>query len=198
MMQKTETIYNIEQTQHQLVSRLSSREKALLRYAVIEKGDKVLYVNCGSSALLNALALKEVCQMCGTSSDFDNACKTRIELPAADIVYVQKNEIPWHDDTFDIILISSSDHHNQTELMDNVIKKLKPGGQLLMYTPWQPRPFIKLASFFSKYDKVDGKHTFCTKQIAVTKFEKYGLQNISFHLVKIGTAITVGWKRKYD
>ena len=114
--------------------KLSMLERSMLRWAIIDPGDKVLDVNPKNGSLLGYLARHMECDICGISGNMESVKQTRICLQNADVLYAHAEDIPWRDNSFHTVFLRKTklDDFNWKQSLKEALRVLKPGGQLLV------------------------------------------------------------------
>ena len=182
---------------HRAPNRINAAMRGLCQWAVLDPGDKVLDMNCGNGALLEALGRKCECLLCGITPFVDRSREARALLPDADILFAIPEDIPWHDDAFDLVLSSQPlyEMEDVPQAMAEAFRVLKPGGQFLLATPWYPAPLRQLFNRFSpKSDDIN--EAYQSKQGVFDCLKAAGFDEISWHTPEFGMAIAVAWKKR--
>jgi 2-polyprenyl-3-methyl-5-hydroxy-6-metoxy-1,4-benzoquinol methylase len=112
--------------------------------------DRVLDFGCGTGVFL-ALAAP----LCGTitgvdiSTKFVDACREMIDrraLTNAEARTVEPGELPFGEETFDVVMMVDVIHHLEEPgaVLEAVMRRLRPGGRLLIFEPNKLNPLIWL------------------------------------------------------
>ncbi len=194
MLQKTQSSALQTKVKVSFPNRLSAGERGLLQFAVIDDEDKTLHIACGHGTLLRELSKQHRCEMCGTTNDIEALRYARQTLTDADIIYAQPEEIPWHDESFTVLLCSSSftDMTNPRHLLKESLRVLKPGGQMVIALPWYPAPISTV------FNRMEGSNYYYSKQEAIAALEVMGFESVTWHSNELGNCVVVGWKPKYQ
>ena len=86
-------------------SKLSPAEKGMLRWAVLDPGDKVLDANTRDGLMLEYLYRNMECEICGLSSDMERVRQSRECLRGANVAYAEEHNIPWQQNFFDAVML---------------------------------------------------------------------------------------------
>ena len=111
-----------------------------------ERGDKVLDAYVGNGLMLEYLQRNMECEVCGVSDDMQCVRTSRSRLRNADIVYASREDIPWKEDTFDSVYLKIVTSSPTEAALEEILRVLKPGGQLLIGFRTIPAPFRQVAS----------------------------------------------------
>ena len=122
--------------------RLSPMERCLLKWAVIDRDDRVLDVGLGNGLMAEYLLRNMECEVCGVADDMDLVRSTRGLVRSADLVYAAAGDIPWRDQAFHTVLLRPSrmDGSAMENQLREVHRVLKEGGQLVMGMRNLPAP----------------------------------------------------------
>ena len=74
--------------------RLSPMERCLLKWAVIDRDDRVLDVGLGNGLMAEYLLRNMECEVCGVADDMELVRSTRGLVRSADLVYAAAGDIP--------------------------------------------------------------------------------------------------------
>lgn len=178
--------------------KLTAGEKGFFRLAVIDEDDKVLHVSCATGTLLSRLTEKYSCSFCGTTDDLPKMRRARSALPQADIIYAEPDDIPWHDDSFAVVMCSAPffQMEDPGKMLVEVLRVLKPGGQFLISLPWYPAPINQMLNALMRRSDMERPPVYYTKQEAMASLEAMAFEAVSFHPESFGTAVVIGWKAK--
>ena len=111
--------------------RLSPMERCLLKWAVIDRDDRVLDVGLGNGLMAEYLLRNMECEVCGVADDMELVRSTRGLVRSADLVYAAAGDIPWRDQAFHTVLLRPSrmDGSAMENQLREVHRVLKEGGQ---------------------------------------------------------------------
>ena len=176
MLTKTEAVYSLaNKDQHHLTAGM----KACASWAAVEEHDKILDMACGNGALLNQLHQKLKLTLCGMCDTAEHARAVSEQLDGADVIPARMEDIPWRDDTFDVVMLSRSFQGDAQRILMEAIRVLKGGGQ-----------FVMASSLFS----MRGERELSRKEI-MRLMQETGFEEVSFRTAGLHGAI-IGWKKK--
>jgi len=157
--------------------RLTAPMRACVSWAAIEEHDKVLDMSCGSGALLRRLDNQYRLTLCGMSDSPEAAREASAKLGDADVIFSRLEDIPWRDDTFDIVMLSSGLRGDSRRVLAEALRVLRAGGQFVMASPlFSPRG--------------DGA---MNRREQMRLMQEAGFREVSFRASGLCGAI-VGWK----
>ncbi|MBR1585073.1 MAG: class I SAM-dependent methyltransferase [Clostridia bacterium] len=157
--------------------RLTPGMKACASWAAMEEHDKILDMACGSGALLNHLNEKLRLTLCGMCDSADQARAISEQLGGADVIAARMEDIPWRDDTFNVVMLSSAMRGDVRRVLDEALRVLRAGGQFVLASPL----------FFLR-----GENEFSRKEL-MRMMQEAGFRDVSFRTSGLFGAI-VGWK----
>lgn len=200
MLQKTQSSVSRQRVKASPSNRLSAGERGLLQLAVIDDEDRLLHIACSKGVLLRELLKRYSCETCGTTNSLENLRYSRQMLPEADVIYAQPDEIPWRDESFSVLMCNAA--YNQVEnpgrMMEEAMRVLKPGGQILIALPWYPVPIAGVINYLANQAGTENP-TYCySKQEAVASLEAMGFESVTWHPNELGSSVVVGWKPKFQ
>lgn len=178
--------------------RMTPAMHALAQWAAIDAGDKVLDMACGNGALLSLISQEMECSICGIASSVEQYRSVRAMLPNADILFAQPEDIPWKENSFDVVMCGLPFYAMEEpgKVLKEALRVLKPGGQFLLATTWYPAPLRQLYNCFSGHWEDDlqspvlyGKHEMLATLDAV------GFHNVTWRAADMRVGITIGWKK---
>ena len=113
--------------------RLSAPMRACAAWATIEEHDKILDMACGDGALLSSLNEKMRLTLCGLCEQPEQARAVREMLDDADVISGRVDDIPWRDDSFDIVLLPTGVKGEVARrAIEEAFRVLHQGGQFVM------------------------------------------------------------------
>ncbi len=176
MLTKTQTAgKNLLLDVHQ---RLNAAMRACTAWAAIEEHDKVLDMACGDGQMLARLNDQLRLTLCGMCETSDQArCVSEI-LGGADVIPARMEDIPWRDETFDVILLSAALRGEARRVFSEVIRTLRPGGQFVMASP-----------FLSHHSEGE-----ISRREIMRLMQESGFREVSYRVTGLCGAI-VGWKK---
>ncbi|MBI3190737.1 class I SAM-dependent methyltransferase [archaeon] len=160
----------------------TSRESCMIKFANIKKTDKVLDIGCGSGVVTRKIVKQIGCKTTGI--DISEACinyatrKSRKEhLKNTDFHVGSIDNIPSPDKHFDVIIASHIIEHvkNVDKSIEQIYRKLKPGGRVIITTPnyaslW---PLAEIV-----FDKALAEKGYSLHEQHVTKFNAAHLKSL--------------------
>lgn len=175
MLTKTEALSYSRAAKGQ--GRITAAMKACASWAALEEHDKVLDMNCGSGALLKHIDAKQRLTLCGICDSVEGARIVSESLNGADVIAARMEDIPWRDDTFHVVLLSTAMRGDSRRVLDEALRVLKAGGQFVMASPlFLPR----------------GEHEWSRREL-MRMMQEAGFQDVSFRASGLYGAI-IGWK----
>ncbi len=158
--------------------RLNAAMRACTAWAAIEEHDKVLDMACGDGQMLSRLNDQLRLTLCGMCETADQArCVSEI-LGGADVIPARMEDIPWRDETFDVILLSAALRGETRRVFSEVMRTLRPGGQFVMASP--------LLSHRSEGE--------ISRREIMRLMQETGFREVSYRVTSLCGAI-VGWKK---
>lgn len=173
-------------------SRLSTLEKAMLRWAVVDPDDKVLDASIGSGMIAEYLRRNMQCEVCGVSDSMEDVRRARGRLQSCDIVYAAPGDIPWRSGAFDTVLFKLTGEEDALRRMLGEIKRvLKPGGQLILGVTCLPAPLGALAGMLAEDGSALRPYS---RQKATALLSSLKLERLSWQRTGLSTGVMIGWK----
>ena len=170
--------------------RLTALERGLLRWTMAEAGDKVLDASVGNGMMLEYLQRHRNCEACGMSDEMECVRDTRSLIRNADIVYASLEDIPWKENSFDSVYIKALEGMPSERGLHEIMRVLKPGGQLLIGTKWLPAPVQRILSFL----RGDGEETYSRREGLSQRLIEEGFLQVTWQPVGGTNAVSIGWK----
>lgn len=114
--------------------RLTAMERSLLKWAMIDRDDKVLDSGLGDGVMVDYLMRNMECEVCGVSDNMELVRRTRSLVQSADLVYAAIGDIPWRDGAFDAVFLrpKRAPKEDCRRQLKEINRVLKDGGQLIM------------------------------------------------------------------
>lgn len=132
MLTKTTTL-NSYQAALGMKKRLTAPMRACASWAMLEEHDKILDMACGDGALLNSLNEKMRLTLCGLCEQPEQARAVREMLDDADVISGRVDDIPWRDESFDIVLLPTGVKGEVARrAIEEAFRVLHQGGQFVM------------------------------------------------------------------
>ena len=132
MLTKTTTL-NSYQAALGIKKRLTAPMRACASWAMLEEHDKILDMACGDGALLSNLNDKMRLTLCGLCEQPQQARAVREMLDDADVISGRVDDIPWRDESFDIVLLPTGVKGEVARrAIEEAFRVLHQGGQFVM------------------------------------------------------------------
>lgn len=178
--------------------KLSTLEKAMLKWAVVDPEDKLLDTNIGSGMMAEYLRRNMQCEVCGVSDQMENVRAARSRLQNCDIVYAAAGDIPWRENAFDTVLMKYSGEETITfsRMISEASRVLKPGGQLILGTMCYPAPINAITGLFGE-ETLEERRSF-QRDEAAEMLESNSFEKITWQRTSLTTGVMIAWKRKPD
>lgn len=176
MLTKTQTVgktFLLDARQH-----LNAAMRACVAWAAIEEHDKILDMSCGEGQMLARLNDQLRLTLCGMCDTADQARGVSESLGGADVIPGRMEDIPWRDDTFDVILLSAALRGDARRVFSEVLRTLRPGGE-----------FVMASHLFFRH----GEGELSRREI-MRLMQEAGFREVSFRATGLCGAI-VGWKK---
>ncbi|MBE5787661.1 MAG: class I SAM-dependent methyltransferase [Clostridiales bacterium] len=176
MLSKTQAM-NWKALRTERMPRMNARMRACACWSAIEEHDKILDMACGEGALLRHLS--EGCRLtvCGMCESPEKARYAREVLDGADVVPGRMEDIPWRNDTFDVVMVPGDMRGEPRRIFDEVFRVLKTGGQITLATAlWQ----------------TEGN---TNRRELMRLMQEAGFRDVSYRAAGFSGAI-VGWKKR--
>ncbi len=157
---------------------LTAAMRACVGWAAIEEHDKILDMACGDGQVLARLNDQLRLTLCGMCETADQARCVSEMLGGADVIPARMEDIPWRDDTFDVILLSAALQGDARRVLSEVERTLRPGGQ-----------FVMASSVFSHRGEAEPN-----RREIMRLMQEAGFREVSFRMTGLCGAI-VGWKK---
>ena len=174
--------------------RLSTMERCLLKWAVIDRDDRVLDVGLGNGLMAEYLLRNMECEVCGVADDMELVRSTRGLVRSADLVYAAAGDIPWRDQAFHTVLLRPSrmDGSAMENQLREVHRVLKEGGQLVMGMRNLPAP---LQAAMDAMSEAEEEAESVSRRQMKTMLSGLGFEQLSWHPCGIFSGALVAWKR---
>lgn len=174
--------------------RLSPMERCLLKWAVIDRDDRVLDVGLGNGLMAEYLLCNMECEVCGVADDMELVRSTRGLVRSADLVYAAAGDIPWRDQAFHTVLLRPSrmDGSAMENQLREVHRVLKEGGQLVMGMRNLPAP---LQAAMDAMSEAEEETESVSRRQMKAMLSGLGFEQMSWHPCGIFSGALVAWKR---
>ena len=176
--------------------KFSALERGILTWAILDPGDKVLDACTQDGLMLSYLHQHKECEVCGISPDMQNVKHSRMQLQHADIVYARTHDIPWKENSFDVVFLRRDlkGTGSLKTALKETLRVLKPGGQFLLGTTYYPTPVRQVMNAMT-LDRIDEQASqFLKKTKMVQTMEQAGYRQVSWHRAGLFNGIMIGWK----
>lgn len=125
--------------------------EAVMQRIKAQSFSTILDIGCGTGAVLTKV-LSECTdiQACGVDLSQKMIEKAAEILgPGVQLVVGDADDLPWKNNSFDLVVCNSSFHHfpEPTRVLNEINRVLKPAGRIIIADPWWSRPkrfFINL------------------------------------------------------
>ncbi len=134
--------------------------KTLYSYVLQKLGqfsfNSILDVGCGTGNLLSLISSKYEVQIGGIdlSPDMLNIARSKLNKDA-DLRPGDSENLPFADSSFEMVICTDSFHHYPypANVLLEIKRVLKPGGNFILADPWLPAPFRQFANIFMPFNK---------------------------------------------
>ena len=174
--------------------RLSPMERCLLKWAVIDRDDRVLDVGLGNGLMAEYLLRNMECEVCGVADDMELVRSTRGLVRSADLMYAAAGDIPWRDQAFHTVLLRPCrmDGFAMENQLREVHRVLKEGGQLVMGMRNLPAP---LQAAMDAMSEAEEETESVSRRQMKAMLSGLGFEQMSWHPCGIFSGALVAWKR---
>lgn len=169
--------------------RLHGAAKALAQWAIVDDYDNILDLDCGDGKLLHYLSRRFSLRACGIADDPEHARKLRQRMPDAEVFHARKEDIPWRSNAFNTVFYQMKNEQQDGSFLREVLRVLKPGGQVLISLHSMPQVLHGLSTVFG----IAGED-YTTHTQLLTWMEKAGLKDVSWRITGPMTGIAMGFK----
>lgn len=169
--------------------RLHGAAKALAQWAIVDDYDNILDLDCGDGKLLHYLSRRYSLRVCGIAQDPEHARNLRQRMPDAEVFHARKEDIPWRSNAFNAVFYQMKNDQQDGAFLQEVLRVLKPGGQVLISLSSMPQVLHGVASVFGFANEDSTNHV----QL-LSWMEKAGLKDVSWRLTGPVTGVAMGFK----
>ena len=176
--------------------KLTALERGMITWAVLDPGDKVLDMNPCDGLMLEYLARYMECEVCGISNHMESVKQTRTRLQNADILYAQMEDIPWRENSFDIVFLRrmNQEESDWDAAIKETLRVLKPGGQFLLGATCYPAPLRPVVNLFSTENSRLPRPLFQSKTEWIQFLTEAGYEQVTWEQVSLSSGVAIGWK----
>lgn len=157
---------------------LNAAMRACVNWAAIEEHDKILDMACGDGRILAHLNDQLRLTLCGMCDSSDQARAVSELLGGADVIPARMEDIPWRDNTFDEVLLSSPMKGDAQRVLAEALRVLRAGGQ-----------FVMASSLLSP--RGEGE---ISRRELMRLMQEAGFREVSFRATGLFGAV-IGWKK---
>ncbi len=169
--------------------RLHGAAKALAQWAIVDDYDNILDLDCCDGKLLHYLSRRYSLRACGIAGDPEQARNLRQKMPDAEVFHARKEDIPWRSNAFNAVFYQMKNEQQDGAFLQEVMRVLKPGGQVLISLSSVAQVLHGMASVFG-FANED-----CTNHVQLLSWmEKAGLKDVSWRLTGPVTGVAMGFK----
>ena len=146
---------------------------------------KLLDVGCGTGNLLSLIYSKFNVEIAGIDLSPNMLEIARNKLGEnADLRLGDSENLPFENETFDIVTCTDSFHHypNPENVLAEFKRVLKPKGTSIIADPWAPTPFRQLVNIFMQFNKGGNVKLYSEAEIRGL-FENAGFKNIEWEKI---------------
>lgn len=176
--------------------KLSTLEKAMLKWVVVDPEDRLLDASIGSGMMAEYLRRNMQCEVCGVSDNMEHVRQARSRLQNCDIVYAAPGDIPWREGAFDTVLMkyAGEDTLTMSRVLAEASRVLRPGGQLILGTVYYPALVHAVAGFLAE-ESMEERHPF-RKDEVTEMLNSFSFENVTWQRTSLATGVMIAWKRK--
>ena len=171
---------------------LHGASKALAQWAIVDDYNTVLDLSCRDTRLLRYFSHKYSLRACGIASENEEARLLQKQLPEAEIFCARPGDIPWQENTFDVVFcqLAKSEGDREVAALREALRVLRPCGQLLIAVKGLPEPICSMASMLG-IGATDRLHP----RTLLRQMENAGFDDVSYRTVRPCVGLAMGWKR---
>lgn len=143
--------------------------------------NKLLDVGCGTGNLLSLISSRYEVQIVGIdlSQDMLNIAQDKLD-ENANLIIGDSENLPFNNDSFDIVTCTDSFHHypNAENVLAEIKRVLKPGGNFIIADPWLATPLRQFANILMPFNRDGDVKIYGESEICKL------LENAGFNTVK--------------
>jgi len=143
----------------------------------------ILDVGCGTGEVLSKIVGQKDLFLAGIDLSPNMISIAQEKLKGyADIRVGEAEELPWPDNSFDVILCLDSFHHypDPLKVLAEIRRVAKPDGQLFLADFWAPAPFRQIMNLSLHYGWGDGTVEFYSKRTICRFLKSAGFTGIQW------------------
>ena len=180
----------------QKAPKLTSLEKAMLKWVTVDPDDRLLDVNIGNGMMAEYLRRNMLCEVCGVSDCMEHVRMARSRLRSCDIVYASSGDIPWKEDAFDTVVmrLAGEDEEILRRMLCEALRVLRPGGQLILGAACYPAAINAISSLFTD-PMEDDRNIFCKKRL-IRLLGEARFADVTWQRTGLGSAVLIAWKER--
>ena len=173
---------------------LSTLEKAMLSQAEIKAAARVLDANVCNGQVAEYLLQNVDCRVCGVSDQMEEVRQVRAKLYGGDFAYGAIGDIPWPDNSFDVVLLHPTEGGEDAlrEQLRECKRVLRAGGQLILGLTCLPRMLQRINRLLWERTEEESPAV----PVAQQAMEKHGFESITFTQAGFSSYVLTGWMPK--
>ena len=127
----------------------------LLKLVMEETPNTMLDLGCGTGYLIKEIKKQLDCKACGLDISEEMLKEAKKNISDCDYKLGDSENIPWEDNSFDLVLCSASFHHypHPEKVLDEIKRVLKTNGVLILGDPTMPIVLRQIFNLFIKYSE---------------------------------------------
>lgn len=175
--------------------RLNAMERGILKWAVIDRDDRVLDIGLGNGMMVDYLRRNMECEVCGVSDNMELVRSTRALVCSADLVYAPVGDIPWRDGAFQTVLmrLKRMDADMLRLQLEEVSRVMKDGGQLVVGIECLPRVIGTVKRLLG--DSMSQEPEAISRKKAEAMLAELGFEHFSWQRIALECGVLICWKK---